>query len=38
MTIQTDDFAMSDLPPAKRVMSAAPASPHEEAIERALRP
>jgi len=38
MTIQTDDFDMSGLPPAKRVMSAAPASPREEAIERALRP
>jgi len=35
MSIQTDDFDMS---PAKRVMSAAPASPKEEAIERALRP
>ncbi len=35
MTIQTDDFAPA---PAKRVMSAAPASPQEEAIERALRP
>ena len=35
MSIQTDDF---DVPPAKRVMSAAPASPKEEAIERALRP
>ena len=35
MSIQTDDF---DVSPAKRVMSAAPASPKEEAIERALRP
>ena len=35
MTIQTDDFAPA---PAKRVISAAPASPQEEAIERALRP
>lgn len=35
MTIQTDDFAP---PPSKRVVSAAPASPNEEAIERALRP
>ena len=34
MSIQTDDFA----PPPKRVMSAAPASPNEEALERALRP
>ena len=38
MTIQTDDFDMSGVPLAKRVMSAAPASPNEEAIERALRP
>ena len=35
MTIQTDDFAPA---PSKRVISAAPASPQEEAIERALRP
>lgn len=35
MAIQTDDFAP---PPPKRVVSAAPASPAEEAIERALRP
>ena len=35
MTIQTDDFAPA---PAKRVISAIPASPQEEAIERALRP
>ncbi|MDB5752057.1 MAG: ruvB [Ramlibacter sp.] len=35
MTIQTDDFG---LPPTQRVVSAAPASPNEEAIERALRP
>jgi Holliday junction DNA helicase RuvB len=35
MTIQTDDF---ELPPPNRVISAAPASPIEEAIERALRP
>jgi len=34
MTIQTDDFA----PAPPRVVSAAPASPKEEAIERALRP
>ncbi len=33
MAIQTDDFE-----PAPRVVSAAPASPNEEAIERALRP
>ncbi len=35
MSIQTDDFI---LPPAKRVVSGAPASPNEEAVERALRP
>jgi holliday junction DNA helicase RuvB len=34
MAIQTDDFAA----PARRVVSAVPASPNEEAIERALRP
>ena len=33
MSIQTDEFA-----PARRVLSAAPNSPNEEAIERALRP
>ena len=33
MSIQTDDFE-----PVRRVVSAAPASPNEEAIERALRP
>jgi holliday junction DNA helicase RuvB len=33
MAIQTDDFE-----PARRVVSAAPVSPNEEAIERALRP
>ena len=38
MTIQTDTFAMPDGPPAKRMLSAAPDSPREEAIERALRP
>ncbi|MBL0728492.1 Holliday junction branch migration DNA helicase RuvB [Piscinibacter sp. HJYY11] len=37
MSIQTDDFA-DDLTPRRRVVSAAPASPNEEAIERALRP
>ncbi len=38
MSIQTDDFGdnFSSLP--ARVISAAPASPNEEAIERALRP
>ncbi len=35
MTIKTDDF---DMPPPNRVVSAAPATPSEEAIERALRP
>ncbi|HMS26096.1 MAG TPA: Holliday junction branch migration DNA helicase RuvB [Burkholderiaceae bacterium] len=35
MSIQTDDFAPA---PIKRVMSAEPSSPNEEAIERALRP
>ena len=35
MSIQTDDFAPA---PINRVVSAAPASPQEEAIERALRP
>ncbi|MDE2147415.1 MAG: Holliday junction branch migration DNA helicase RuvB [Burkholderiales bacterium] len=35
MAIQTDDFAAA---PPPRVVSAAPASPNEEAIERALRP
>lgn len=33
MSIQTDDFE-----PARRIMTAAAASPNEEAIERALRP
>jgi Holliday junction DNA helicase RuvB len=35
MSIQTDDFAPA---PRQRVVSAAPSSPNEEAIERALRP
>ena len=35
MSIQTDDFAP---PPRQRVLAASPASPNEEAIERALRP
>src|SRR5438270_7198019 len=34
MSIQTDEFP----PASRRVVSAAPASPNEEAIERALRP
>ena len=37
MAIQTDDL-QPELPRAARVVSAAPASPGEEAIERALRP
>ncbi|QJC57700.1 Holliday junction ATP-dependent DNA helicase RuvB [Polaromonas vacuolata] len=37
MSIQTDNF-LPGPPPPKRVISAAPASPGEEAIERALRP
>ncbi len=36
MSIQTDDFGLPV--PDKRVMSAAAASPNEEAVERALRP
>ncbi len=36
MAIQTDDLASGA--PARRVLSAAPASPNEEALERALRP
>ena len=35
MAIKTDDFGAA---PTARVLSAAPASPNEEAIERALRP
>ncbi len=35
MSIQTDDFSPA---PAKRVLTAAPESPREEALERALRP
>jgi Holliday junction DNA helicase RuvB len=41
MAIQTDDFAAMPGPlsvPSARVVGAAPASPNEEAIERALRP
>ncbi|MDD0838961.1 Holliday junction branch migration DNA helicase RuvB [Curvibacter sp. HBC61] len=38
MTIQTDNFASAPPPPDRRVVSAGPTSPHEEAIERALRP
>ena len=36
MSIQTDDFGMA--PPPARVVTAAPETPQEEAIERALRP
>jgi Holliday junction DNA helicase RuvB len=35
MTIQTDEFAPA---PSRRVVAAGPASPQEEALERALRP
>jgi Holliday junction DNA helicase RuvB len=38
MAVQTDNFSHDDVPSPKRVISAAPASPNEEAIERALRP
>jgi holliday junction DNA helicase RuvB len=38
MAIQTDNFAPAPRPGPERVVSAAPASPNEEAIERALRP
>ncbi|MFY8044045.1 MAG: Holliday junction branch migration DNA helicase RuvB, partial [Rhodoferax sp.] len=39
MSIQTDDFAVPPVPAASnRVVSAAPTSSSEEAIERALRP
>ena len=35
MSIQTDDFSAA---PVKRMLSGTPASPNEQAIERALRP
>jgi holliday junction DNA helicase RuvB len=38
MSIQTDDLGGSAPANARRIVSAAPASPNEEAIERALRP
>ncbi len=38
VTIQTDKFSEDFTPPPKRVISGAPASSQEEAIERALRP
>jgi Holliday junction DNA helicase RuvB len=37
MSIQTDDFTPASAMP-RRVLSAAPVSPNEEAVERALRP
>jgi Holliday junction DNA helicase RuvB len=38
MSIQTDDLGSAPASTARRIVSAAPASPNEEAIERALRP
>jgi len=38
MSIHTDDFALPPGATAPRLVSAAPASPREEALERALRP
>jgi holliday junction DNA helicase RuvB len=38
MSIQTDDLGAAPGPATRRVVSAASASPNEEAIERALRP
>ncbi len=38
MSIHTDDFALPPGAPGPRLVSAAPASPREEALERALRP
>ena len=38
MSIHTDDFALPPGAPTPRLVSAAPASPREEALERALRP
>jgi Holliday junction DNA helicase RuvB len=38
MSIQTDEFAPAPASGGARVVSAAPSSPNEEAIERALRP
>ncbi|MDE2396475.1 MAG: Holliday junction branch migration DNA helicase RuvB [Burkholderiales bacterium] len=38
MAIKTDDLGAAPGAPVARVVSAAPASPNEEAIERALRP
>ncbi len=38
MSIQTDDLGAAPASTVRRIVSAAPASPNEEAIERALRP
>ncbi len=38
MSIQTDDLGSAPVSSARRIVSAAPVSPNEEAIERALRP
>jgi holliday junction DNA helicase RuvB len=38
MSIHTDDLSGAAEPAARRIVGAAPASPNEEAIERALRP
>jgi Holliday junction DNA helicase RuvB len=38
MSIQTDDFGLPERKAAQRVVTASAASPHEEALERALRP
>jgi holliday junction DNA helicase RuvB len=38
MSIQTDDLGGAPVSSTRRIVSAAPASPNEEAIERALRP
>ena len=38
MSIQTDDFGAPGASVSRRVVNASPASPNEEAIERALRP
>jgi holliday junction DNA helicase RuvB len=38
MSIQTDDLGGAPVSAVRRIVSAAPASPNEEAIERALRP
>jgi len=38
MAVTTDTFRSEDLPGERRIVSGQPATPHEEAIERALRP